>query len=497
MKQKIQNRRFEPSFAKTALCSRDTSLAPLVKANSLSLEFLQNSNNNFVASLQRYQLSSADSITVFGFDFYAVFDYDEAAPTMISTVVNCNMFGIDSLGRPAYANPLASVAVTIDTSGIEESSLSSLLRTVTFPTPVTLNGSFYLEVKATSSTEFVRVARSGVSIDGAPGDGLEYDDGWYNLILNEQEGLSPGRGINGSTQTGETVVWDVDNLLHPHVEFSITADFELVDGSCLPHGETVIFENTSSSLTGNRYFNVFSLFNAIAGDPDSTWLWIADVNDTTSATNWGTLDYVTSYSAPTTVANPGLEVFELGYSRLCRDGVEKQFVSGPVADAEFGFTVDSARTVTFTNNSTGSAFWWDFGDGDTSTQTLPVHTYDSAGTYLVTLVASHPTGACSDTLALEVNVSNATGIMDDFLNARVNVFPNPSTGLFTLEIALDQVEEIRAEVRNMLGQKVATVGPRHLQSGEIVLDLSGKQSGIYVMTLWSNGRQISRKLSLK
>ncbi|GIV42296.1 MAG: hypothetical protein KatS3mg034_1606 [Vicingaceae bacterium] len=50
-------------------------------------------------------------------------------------------------------------------------------------------------------------------------------------------------------------------------------------------------------------------------------------------------------------------------------------------------------TVQFTNNSVnGNTFYWDFGDGNTSTQVNPSHTYTSYGTFNVKLVADG--GSC-------------------------------------------------------------------------------------------------------
>lgn len=50
--------------------------------------------------------------------------------------------------------------------------------------------------------------------------------------------------------------------------------------------------------------------------------------------------------------------------------------------------------VTFRNTGRGTSFLWDFGDGTTSTQRNPSHTYDHGGIYTVTLVAMLP-GGCS------------------------------------------------------------------------------------------------------
>lgn len=55
-------------------------------------------------------------------------------------------------------------------------------------------------------------------------------------------------------------------------------------------------------------------------------------------------------------------------------------------------------TVNFSDLSTGAANYnWNFGDGNTSTQRNPVHTYSSTGSFTVTLIVTNANG-CSDTL---------------------------------------------------------------------------------------------------
>lgn len=51
--------------------------------------------------------------------------------------------------------------------------------------------------------------------------------------------------------------------------------------------------------------------------------------------------------------------------------------------------------VTFRNTGRGTAFFWDFGDGTTSTERNPTHTYSEGGIYEVTLIAMLP-GGCSE-----------------------------------------------------------------------------------------------------
>ncbi len=61
--------------------------------------------------------------------------------------------------------------------------------------------------------------------------------------------------------------------------------------------------------------------------------------------------------------------------------------------ADFTFVADG-MTVTFTNASTGAtAYMWDFGDEETSTEQNPTHEYAAAGEYTVTLTVSDAAGA--------------------------------------------------------------------------------------------------------
>ncbi|WP_442919563.1 PKD domain-containing protein [Methanoculleus sp.] len=60
----------------------------------------------------------------------------------------------------------------------------------------------------------------------------------------------------------------------------------------------------------------------------------------------------------------------------------------------------------FTDTSTGNptAWSWTFGDGGTSTEQNPVHTYTAAGTYTVTLTATNAAGSNTTTRANLINV---------------------------------------------------------------------------------------------
>jgi PKD repeat protein len=77
---------------------------------------------------------------------------------------------------------------------------------------------------------------------------------------------------------------------------------------------------------------------------------------------------------------------------------------------------DAALEVTFTSTSTGTitSYSWDFGDGGTSTQANPTHTYTSDGTYTVILTVVGSDGSDSEIKTAYITVGSGAGPTVDF-----------------------------------------------------------------------------------
>lgn len=92
---------------------------------------------------------------------------------------------------------------------------------------------------------------------------------------------------------------------------------------------------------------------------------------------------------------------------------------------DFEDTLSPLR-VTFTDLSAYEAaqWYWDFGDGTTSADTSPVHTYASAGVYPVCLAVRNGNGA--DTVCYDVQVGTVQTAVPSVPSAlSVSVYPNP------------------------------------------------------------------------
>lgn len=89
-------------------------------------------------------------------------------------------------------------------------------------------------------------------------------------------------------------------------------------------------------------------------------------------------------------------------SALLLIGCSKSVI--PTAAFSYTGTKIAPAAITFINNSTNAtSYTWAFGDGGTSTESAPAHTYTAAGSYTVTLTAKNGD---------EVNTSSQTIVID-------------------------------------------------------------------------------------
>jgi PKD repeat protein len=88
----------------------------------------------------------------------------------------------------------------------------------------------------------------------------------------------------------------------------------------------------------------------------------------------------------------------------------------PAADIFYTFSLDG-YTVTFTNETTGAvSYKWDFGDGETSTEESPVHTYPGKGKYVPTLYATTSDGITTEgSTVIHISKSSAIKLDDNSL----------------------------------------------------------------------------------
>ena len=81
-----------------------------------------------------------------------------------------------------------------------------------------------------------------------------------------------------------------------------------------------------------------------------------------------------------------------------------------VATFQYEISAENWAEVAFTNYSqNASSYAWDFGDGNTSTDENPTHTYAAGGTYEVTLTATGAAGSASRSETINIVDPNTAG----------------------------------------------------------------------------------------
>ncbi len=156
--------------------------------------------------------------------------------------------------------------------------------------------------------------------------------------------------------------------------------------------------------------------------------------------------------------------------------------SVPEPTADFSSVIDG-KTVTFTDASTDAeSYSWDFGDGNSSTQASPTHTYVGNGSYVVRLTVTNASGEDSRQSVLEIVNITIDGDFSDWddvasintgggtlTNIKVENLSN--TKLFVYVEGSDEITDLAQIMLNTDNDKTtgAFINWLYTESGEDVL----------------------------
>jgi PKD repeat protein len=161
-----------------------------------------------------------------------------------------------------------------------------------------------------------------------------------------------------------------------------------------------------------------------------------------------------------------LDVWSIDTSR-----VHASFTAGQLSPSCFRFTNSSLNAT---------HYLWDFGDSGSSTETNPIHCYETPGHYPVVLHAFSDCLADSASSGLVITGSGES--LSD--SQALLLFPNPTPGKLHIRYTGNDPAPC-ITVRNACGIAVALMT---LTDNSCVLDLSGFSDGIYIVT--GSDRQI-------
>jgi PKD repeat protein len=304
-----------------------------------------------------------------------------------------------------------------------------------FPTPT-------VTITAVGPTSFCTGSSVVLNSSATSGNLWSNDDTSNSITVSESGNYSlTYTDENGCTAQSNSIEINVSDAPAPTIATNGATTF------C--EGESVVL-NASTSETYQWSLNGVAVQNATS----QTWTATAGGAYSVTVTNTDQCDGVGTSSLVFVVVNPT-----------------------PTAGFDFDFTYNG-YTYEFNNNSTGAtSYAWNFGDGSTSTEANPSHTFGTGGTHVVTLTAIN--GQCEDVIEITLT---GVAVEENEIAENLSLYPNPTTGNAVVSMALNGSNDVSVNVFELTGKMVyTTYRPNSYGTQTIELPASELSAGVYLV----------------
>jgi PKD repeat protein len=149
--------------------------------------------------------------------------------------------------------------------------------------------------------------------------------------------------------------------------------------------------------------------------------------------------------------------------------------------------LDVSGDISFTNNSNGVNFTWDFGDGNQSTDQNPNYTYLTAGTYQVTLTSVNAVG-CAETSSQTIVVGYSADLSIGENDIDVSWFVDGENLIINTPDLTSKVLDI--QIFDVTG-KVVSNSNEAFNSGLVTLSIDQLAEGSYIVLISNKGAKAS------
>lgn len=178
---------------------------------------------------------------------------------------------------------------------------------------------------------------------------------------------------------------------------------------------------------------------------ENSSLWLETINQPSYTYIWNTSQTTSSIS----VSQGGTYWCQVTNEYGCHYADTIHLTVDLLPVSSFSYTANML-SVSLTNQSTdATSYFWDFGDGSTSTLATPSHTYLSGGSYSVMLVAENHCG--KDTSYTTIDIYNVS-VSSVVIHQDIKIFPNPNKGQFDLQLNSNGDEESKVSVYSADGR---------------------------------------------
>ena len=141
--------------------------------------------------------------------------------------------------------------------------------------------------------------------------------------------------------------------------------------------------------------------------------------------------------------------------------------------------------IAFNDQSVGANNWsWDFGDGNSSSASSPVHTYTKAGTFVISLLAGN--GRCFDAFVDTLTVLSWALDLPSISENKISIFPNPCPVPCSLKLHHTYPFVGNVQLLNIQGQVIKKLETSSPAGNTIFLKMDDLPSGFYLLKVISD-----------
>lgn len=156
-------------------------------------------------------------------------------------------------------------------------------------------------------------------------------------------------------------------------------------------------------------------------------------------------------------------------------------------DAAISFQRPETFRYLFASIAEGDSYFWEFGDGDTSTERFPMNAYPSYGSYEVCLTVTNACG--TDTHCQTIDIEPGSTSVQDDVATGLTLHPNPTSNGFHVRIERGALQSVT--LTDALGREVRT----QTANGQTAhIGTHGLAPGLYVATVRTDAGAVHRRV---
>ena len=197
------------------------------------------------------------------------------------------------------------------------------------------------------------------------------------------------------------------------------------------------------------------------------------------------------------VSNPGTYMVTVTDSNGCtavsKSPVDITFKPKPVA--YINYNVNGSIVHFYNSSLNDSTYYWNFGDGSTSTISNPIHTYSASGVYHVTFIATNDCG--SDTAKVTIKILSGVGFVENNVVQNLSVYPIPTADLLNVSFEFSS-SSIEVKLFNTLGQLLYNESDENFDGKyHKVFSLVSYPVGVYYLQINTDKGVVNKKFIIE